>query len=85
MTSVTLTPEAVAIREAIEFAPLDGTKTAEGLLGLWTPEGWYVCAPCVGRITARGCGYALKGATQVWSDAPVYGVCLCCETEVARG
>lgn len=85
MTVGTLTREAIAIREAIEFAPVHGTQTAPDLIGLWTPEGWYVCARCAGRIMARGCGYTLKGAQQVWTDAPVYGVCLCCETAVARG
>lgn len=75
-------PVARAIREAHQYAPLTGPVAPE-LAGVWVPESalaeWFVCAPCVGRITARGCGHIIRG-TQVWRDKPpvVTGVCVCC-------
>lgn len=76
-----LTPEAEAILTAIEYAPSSG-PTAPDLMGVWTPEGWFVCAPCVGRIIARGCGDVLSKGEQVWRDREedARGVCLCCES-----
>jgi hypothetical protein len=67
-----------ALREAIEYAPPSG-PVAEGLRGIWTQDGHFVCGPCVGRITARGCGHVLKTEVHVWADRgePV-GVCVTC-------
>lgn len=59
------------LQSAIEHAPASG-PTAPGLVGLWVGEvfeEFYVCAPCVGRIIARGMGHLLKGGTQVWTDS----------------
>ena len=68
---------ATLLREAIEFAPPSGPVAPE-LRGVWTADGYYVCAPCVGRIMARGCGHLVRGE-QVWLDRPEpYGVCITC-------
>jgi hypothetical protein len=74
-------PQVTAIREAIEYAPATG-PVAPGLRGLWLRENYYLCAPCVGRIIARGCGHLLREGQQVWADQPEpYGVCVTCEPE----
>ena len=69
------------LRDAIEFAPASGPVAPE-LRGLWvhTDEGdEYVCAPCVGRITARGMGHLFTGCERVWrDDGTPYGVCRTC-------
>ena len=68
------------IRIAIEYAPKSGAY-APGLRGVWTPEGWFVCAPCVGRITARGMGHLFHKAQRVWNDQadlPLEPVGVCC-------
>ena len=69
----------VLLKEAIEYAPASG-PTAPDLIGVWTHDGWYVCAPCVGRITARGCGHLFKGGEQVWADYRIVGPCTTCQT-----
>lgn len=71
-----------AIKQACAHAPTTG-RTAPNLLGVWvtgTVGDWYVCAPCVGRIAARGASQVLRGASQVWRDGAslVVGVCMCC-------
>jgi len=63
------------IREALEHAPASG-RVAPELRGVWLPDGYFVCAPCAGRIIARGCGHLLRTGTQVWKDQPEpYGDC----------
>ena len=71
--------EAQAILDAIEYAPESGPY-APDLVGLWTAGGWFVCAPCSGRIIARGCSHVLVKPEMVWKDSKQgRGVCLCCE------
>jgi len=78
------------IIEAAEYAPAHG-PTAPDLVGGWIAGyagDWYICAPCIGRITARGCGHVLKTMERVWKSDPciLTGVCLCCHpvSEVAK-
>lgn len=67
------------LRTAIEHAPRDPGKLAPNLRGWFTPDGYYVCATCAGRIMARGCQLP-RGSNPVWKDRPEpYGVCECCE------
>lgn len=63
------------LRDAISYAP-PATKTAAGLLGWWTPDGCYVCAPCTSRIIGRGCALP-RGSQPSWDGDPV-GVCVTC-------
>ena len=79
-----------ALQEAIEYAPSSG-PTAPDLLGLWVPDPdlglkRYLCAECVGRITARGCGHLLRECERSWrgGDTPE-GVCCLCTATPASG
>lgn len=63
------------LRAAVLQAPASG-PVADKLRGVWTPDGYFVCAPCVGRLIARGCSHMLRGAEHVWTDrAEPYGDC----------
>jgi hypothetical protein len=67
------------LKDAIEHAPKNPGKLAANLRGWWTPDGYYVCAACAGRIMARGC-HLPNCSNPVWADKPEpYGVCCCCE------
>jgi len=67
------------LRDAIEFAPKSPGKLVPDLRGWWTPDGYYVCSPCAGRIIARGCNLP-RDSEPVWRDKPEpFGVCVCCE------
>lgn len=76
------TEAAIAERDQLLRA-LDGAPTKPGpinadLRGWWTPQGWYLCATCAGRILARGCRLQ---ATPVWKEtAEPYGVCVGCKS-----
>lgn len=70
-----------ALRMFIEYAPTDPGPMASDLLGWWTPDGYYVCARCAGRIMARGCSLP-TGSDPAWVDTPI-GVCCCCAPEYA--
>jgi hypothetical protein len=66
------------LREAVEYAPASG-PVAPDLRGVWTPDGWFVCARCVGRLYGRGCGHLIHDARQMWADTPgSVGVCCTC-------
>ena len=71
----------VKIREWIRDSPAHGTPLTPALRGVWTSDAtgaWYVCAACLGRLTARG--VRLPDQVQVWADRPEpFGVCLGCE------
>ena len=69
------------LQTAISNAPLDPGPIAPNLRGWWTPDGWYVCVRCAGRIMKRGCRLPL-GSIPVWEDRPdPYGECCLCEGE----
>ena len=68
-----------AMKRAIEHAPRDPGRMAANLRGWWTPDGWYVCACCAGRIMARGCQLP-QDSEPCWTDrAEPFGVCCLCE------
>lgn len=70
------------LREHIEHAPRDPGPIAKNLRGWWTPDGYYVCASCAGRILARGCRLP-RDSAPVWKDKPEpFGVCECCESNL---
>lgn len=54
------------LRIAIEFAPRSVSDGNPDLAG-FTIDDHFVCNACCGRISARGCGYMLHGASPVWS------------------
>lgn len=61
------------LREALEYAPPSG-PVAPDLRGVLTADGVYACAPCVGRVVARGCGHLFgRGQQQLWKDQPDLG------------
>ena len=68
---------AAAIREALEYAPPSG-PTAPDLVAVRIPNAGDVCAPCVGRIIARGCGHTIRAGAQVWAPSPMSGACIGC-------
>lgn len=71
------------IRNALKEAPRQG-PVPPGLVGWIHPDGTQVCAKCAGRLVARGCGYLLRGARDVWSNdkhAPPFTECHACEAQ----
>jgi hypothetical protein len=67
------------LQTAIEHAPSHPGQLAPDLRGWWTPDGWYLCAKCAGRIMSRGCRLPPE-SYPVWTDRPEpYGVCCCCD------
>jgi hypothetical protein len=70
------------LREAAEYAPPSG-PVAEGLRAVKTYSNHLVCAPCSGRILARGLGHFVRGEF-VWTDdnAGELGSCTVCGKEV---
>lgn len=77
MTDLSIAEERDAILRAAEYAPaVSHLPIAPGLLGWWTPGGWYVCSLDASRIFARGCTLP-RGSTAVWTGEPT-GVCLIC-------
>jgi hypothetical protein len=65
--------------EALEYAPTSG-PTARDLVGV-TMGDVFLCAPCVGRIVARGCGHLLRAGVQVWRPA-IGGPCATGHTHI---
>jgi hypothetical protein len=64
------------LRSAIANAPSQPGRIAPDLLGWRVGEaGHYVCAPCAGRILARGCNLP-PPADPVWAGE-AQGECVC--------
>ncbi len=51
---------------------------APDLRGWWTPDGWFVCAQCAGRIFARGMVLP-KGSEAIWGKSDRVGSCCTCD------
>ena len=67
------------LRNALQYSPASSGPIADNLRGWWTPNGWFVCAKCAGRMLARGCNLP-AGSEPVWKDrADPYGDCCGCE------
>ncbi len=56
------------LRTGIEFAPRDGGRNNPEIAG-WRFDDFTICDDCAGRISGRGCGYMLRGAEPIWTDA----------------
>lgn len=69
--------EREALRRAIEYAPAVG-PVAEWLIGVWTEHDLFVCARCVGRITARGSARSLVTKRRAIVGHDSAGECVTC-------
>jgi hypothetical protein len=55
------------IQTVLEHSPFEPGPIADGLVG-WEDSEVTLCAVCVGRLHARGCGNFVKGMSPVWDD-----------------
>ena len=58
------------LRDGLDGAPLSGGPSNPDLVG-WKIGEVTICNDCAGRLSGRGCGYMLRGASPIWDGVVV--------------